>query len=535
MDTADSACASGKQGLLRNFSVISSMNFLIALLSYLRFAWVAKIFGADWKTDAFAVSLVVPFLIRDLITYTFASSFMPIYARVFEEQGRQGAVRFVNRVLTLMTIIGAVLLTAMFAGSRSVILAVSPGITPEMLTLATAMLKILAPMVLLKVMCVILTNFTYYDKRYLAGGIANLLDLLVSAVIILAAGPGYGIMILPISFTAGVTAMFLFMLVSAMKSGYRIDPNLQKDIYMPQLLRMAVPVLIGAAAAVMGPVVDKMLASFLRASSITALDYGDRIRVIVNNVAFAPFAVMAEVSFSAFAARGEISKMLAQVNSWMNKTSILIFPITAALTAVSFPFVSILFQRGSFSVEDARYVSYALACYAPWLLFTGLFTFTSRVFYALKDTATPVIIGLIGLVLNVLLNCILIEPWGIGGLALATSFALAVKAFYQAWALSRKLPGMEFRPILPEQLKMLLATGVMTAVMLFAQRALVFDPCGSFATRTVMLLVYLAAGTAAYLLVLALVRCRTLTEMVRQLGARIQGFLQLRSGKTASG
>lgn len=532
MEAPDTGNAPGSPGVLRGFSVLSSMNFLIALFSYLRFAWVASIFGADWRTDAFAISLVVPFLIRDLITYTFASSFLPIYARVFEEQGRKGAVRFVNRVLTMITISGTILLAAMYAGSRSVIHAVSPGVTPDMQTLASSMLKILAPMVLLKVMSVILTNFTYYDRRYLASGISNLLDLVVSAAIILAAGPRHGIMVLPISFTAGVGASFLFMLASAMKSGYIIDPNLEKDRYIPQLFRMAVPVLIGASAAVLGPVVDKMLASFLRASSITALDYGDRIRTIVNNVAFTPFAIMAEVSFSALAARGEVSRMLEQLNSWMNRTSILLFPIAAALTAVSFPFVSILFQRGSFTVENARYVSYALACYAPWLLFTGLFTLTSRVFYALKDTATPVTIGIIGLVLNVLLNFILIEPWGIGGLALATSFALGVKAFYQAWALSRKLPGVDFRPIVPEQMKMLLATGVMTLVMLAAQRVVEFAPDGSFPLRAGMLLLYVTAGTAAYLLMLAALRCSTMVGLIGQLRARIEGF---RRGRIARG
>lgn len=521
MNTTEEGTATKSPGVMKSFSVLSSTNFLIALLSYIRFAWVAKIFGADWRTDAFAVSLVVPFLIRDLITYTFASSFLPIYARVFEEQGRKGAVRFVNRVLTLVAVIGTLLLTAVFAGSRSVVLASSPGGSPEMLTLAASMLKILAPMVLLKVLSGILTNFIYYEKRFLSVGLASLLDLGVSAVLIIGAGSRFGIMILPISFTAGVAASFAFMLASAMKSGYKIDPNLEKDRYMPQLLRMAVPVLIGAAAAVMGPVVDKMLASYLRASSITALDYGDRIRTIVNNVAFAPFAIMAEVSFSALAARGELNRMLSQLNSWLNKTSMLIFPIAAALTAVSFPFVSIFFQRGSFSVENARYVSYALTCYAPWLLFTGLFTLTSRVFYALKDTMTPVIIGVIGLVLNILLNFILIEPLGIGGLALATSFALGVKAFYQAWALSRKLPGMEFRPILPEQMKMLLATAVMTVVLLLAQRVIAFAPHGSFTLRTGMFLFYLVTGSVAYIVMLAVLRCRTMVELFRQLKARL--------------
>jgi len=94
------------QGAVFGFSVLSLANLLTAVLSYLRFAGIARIFGADWRTDAFAVALVLPFLVRDLIVHSFGSTFLPIYARVVEKKGKKGGVRFTNLVITWVAVSG---------------------------------------------------------------------------------------------------------------------------------------------------------------------------------------------------------------------------------------------------------------------------------------------------------------------------------------------------------------------------------------------------------------------------------------------
>jgi putative peptidoglycan lipid II flippase len=503
------------------FSVLSLTNLLTAFLSYLRFAGIARFFGADWKTDAFAVALVVPFLVRDLIAHSFGSTFLPIYARVVEKRGLDGAGKFVNLVVTWVVIATVFLLALLFAGSRQVVLAVSPGGSGEMLHLAGAMLKVLLPMVLLRAVNGILSNFIQYQKRYSTLGLAGVLDLFVSTTMLFVVGSRWGIMILPISITVGVAVAFLYVFCKTVRSGYRPQPVLEKDVHLTQLFRMAVPVVLGTLAGFLGPVADKILASFLMPSSITALDYAERIKNIAFTVAFAPFAVMAEISYATGAARGEQEFLKGQLRTGLNQTSMLMFPLAAFLTAVSFPLVSVLFQRGSFTAENARYVAFALAFSAPWLLRSGLFTLTAKAFYALKDSTTPVVIGVTGLVVNVLLNFILIGPMGIGGLALATTLSSTLKAFYQTWALSRKLGGLGLRSILPEQVRMLSAMGIMTGAVILIQRLIPFEGDASLSARAGRLAVYAVSGFSAYILALIVLGCGTLSGFVAMLRKKL--------------
>lgn len=510
------------QGAVFGFSVLSIANFLIAVLSYLRFAGIARIFGADWRTDAFAVALVLPFLVRDLIVHTFGSTFLPIYARVVKMKGKKGAVRFMNLVMTWVAISGTLLMFPLFAGSRQAVVAVSPGSSPDMLAMASIMLRILVPTVLLRALSGILSIFIQYEKRFSTMGMAGVIDLGISTAMLFIVGPRWGVMVLPWSVTAGVGLAFGYVLVCAIRSGYRPEPVFEKDPHLGQLAKMAGPVMIGTLAGFLGPVADKILASFLMPSSITALDYADRIKNIAFAVAFAPFAVMAELSYSTKAARGEHEELIANFKYGLNQTSLIMFPMAALLTVIALPLVSVLFQRGNFTADNSRYVAYALMFYAPWLMRSGLFSLTSKAFYALKDSTTPVVIGVIGLAVNVLLNFILIAPLGIGGLALATTASSTLKAIYQTWALSRKMGGLGLREIMPEQLRMALALVAMIGAVLLLRTFLPFNPAESFTVRVIMLGIYGLSGSAVYVVTLATLRCRTLSDAVGRIRTMIR-------------
>lgn len=520
-DPVTARTAPKPQGAVFGLSVLSLTNFLVAVLSYLRFAGIARLFGADWRTDAFAVALVLPFLVRDLITHSFGSTFLPIYARVVEKRGRDGAVRFVNLVITWVAIAGALLMIPLFTGSRQAVTAVSPGGSPDMLAMASIMLRILVPTVLLRALTGILSIFIQYEKRFSTLGLAGVMDLGVSTAMLFAVGTGWGVMVLPWSVTIGVAVAFVYILSCAVRSGYHPEPVLEKDPHLAQLVKMAGPVMVGTLAGFLGPVADKVLASFLMPSSITALDYADRIKNIVFTVAFAPFAVMAELSYSTKAARGEQEQLLDRFRAGLNHTSLVMFPMAALITVAALPLVSVLFQRGNFSPENARYVAYALAFYAPWLMRSGLFTLTAKAFYALRDSATPVAIGVIGLAINVLLNFILIGPLGIGGLALATTVSSTLKAFHQTWALSRKLGGLGLRSILREQLKMLSAVGVMIGVVFILRGFFPFDPDRAFPVRVLMLTIYGLSGSVAYVAALVAFRCRTLSDVAGRIRMKL--------------
>ncbi len=503
-------------------SVLSVSSVFSALLSYFRFAQITAIFGANWRTDAVAIAMVFPFLVRDVVAHSFGSAFIPIYSRVMEERGHQGAVDFVNKTVSWLVLISSVLMAILWFSSGMLVKIISPSGSPELLDLSSALLRILLPLVILGTVNGIMANFIKYEKRFTTLAFAGVLGLSVSLLCLLLVKDTIGIKILPISMLIGSLAEMIFLFAQSYRSGFKIQPSIAGDSHMGDLAKMAFPVVGGTMIGFFAPIADKMLASFLPESSVTAIDYANRIKNIVLAVVFQPFLIFADLSFSAEAARGKAGELLSALRNNINISSFVMFPTAALLTVLAVPIVSVFFQRGNFTGDDSRYVGYALAFYAPWLAQFGIGSLVSRAFYAQKDSTTPVVIGVVGVIVNILLNLILVGPLGIGGLALATTLMSTSKTIYLTWSLSRKMGGLHLSLIAKEQVKILMANSVLVVTSLLLVGIWPFAVDASVATRFLQLFAYSVAGLSAMFVTLHLAKSSTLTTLVYQVAARIK-------------
>lgn len=504
-------------------SVLSSSSFVVALLSYFRFAQITAIFGANWRTDALAIAMVFPLLVRDVVAHSFGSAFIPIYSRVMEKRGHDGAVAFVNRTISWLILVSLLLVALLWFSSGLLVKIVSPNGSPELLFLATNLFRILLPIVIFATINGMLANFIKYERRFTSLALSRVLGLMVSLAVLLITRDGIGIKILPVSMLIGSLVEFVLLLTQSFRSGFKIQMSLSSDPYMLQLARMAFPVVGGTLVGFFAPVADKMLASFLPESSVTAIDYANRIKNIVLTVVFQPFLTFADLSFSAEAAKGKADKLLSTLRNNINISSFVMFPTAALLTVLAVPVVSVFFQKGNFTGEDSRYIGYALAFYAPWLAQFGVGSLVSRAFYAQKDSSTPVVIGVFGVVTNVLLNLILVGPLGIGGLALATTVTSTAKTIYLLWSLSRKMGGLDLRLILAEQFKILAANLLLVAGCLMLKHFWPFITEASLSTRFVQLFSYSAAGVVLMVLVLRSLGSITFSKVSSQITEKIRG------------
>ena len=81
--------------------------------------------------------------------------------------------------------------------------------------------------------------------------------------------------------------------------------------------------------------------------------------------------------------------------------------------------------------------------------------------YALHDTFTPVIIGVLAMVLNIALSFLWIQPLGYGGLALANSTATILEVIVLLWLLRRRMDGLDIASLLYSVIRCGLAASVM--------------------------------------------------------------------------
>jgi putative peptidoglycan lipid II flippase len=164
------------------------------------------------------------------------------------------------------------------------------------------------------------------------------------------------------------------------------------------------------------------------------------------------------------ASHEEFSHLLDWALRWV---FIIGVPATAALIVLAGPMLATLFHFGAFTAHDVEMSAQALVAFSLGLLGFILVKVLAPGFYARQDTKTPMRVGVIALVANIVLSIVLVFPLAHVGLALAISLA----AFVNAGLLFRLLRRAEIYRALPGWSLFLtrigLAAGIMAAVLLW--------------------------------------------------------------------
>src|SRR5512146_1008886 len=103
-----------KRRIARAAGLVSAMTLVSRLLGLVREQVFAALIGAGDHSDAFRIGFRIPNLLRDLFAEgALSAAFVPTYARVQKEGGRESAFALANRVLTVLAVLlGALVVVA---------------------------------------------------------------------------------------------------------------------------------------------------------------------------------------------------------------------------------------------------------------------------------------------------------------------------------------------------------------------------------------------------------------------------------------
>jgi putative peptidoglycan lipid II flippase len=156
---------------------------------------------------------------------------------------------------------------------------------------------------------------------------------------------------------------------------------------------------------------------------VSCLYYADRLVQFPLGLFAMATATAVMPSFSRQAAMGDYRALGDTFVHSMNLVFFITMPAMVGMIILREPIVALLFKRGAFDLQNTRLTAVALLYYCLGLwAFSGV-RIVIATFYALQDTRTPVKMGAISVVANVILGILLMGPLAHGGLALATSLA----------------------------------------------------------------------------------------------------------------
>lgn len=421
--------------LLRSGVLISICTLLSRVLGLVRDAALAFVLGASGSADAFYVAFKIPNFLRRLFAEgAFAQAFVPVLSDYKVNHGHQAVRELVAAVSGSLGLI-LLLVSALFmAFSPWVVYIFAPGFADnvEQLALASDLLTITFPYLM------------FISLTALAGGVLNSHDEYAVPAIT------------PIFLNFSLIIATVFFANDALQKetaiawGVFVAGALQLTFQLPFLARLnllpmpklgfshpgvkrifklMLPALFGVSVSQINLLLDTILASFLQTGSITWLYLSDRLYELPLGIfAIAISTVILPSLSRSFA--GEESGRFTSTLDWGLRTVLLIaVPSSLALYLLAEPLIATIFFRGALTVNDVSMAAMSLQAYSVGLVFMMLIKVLAPAYYARQDTKTPVKIGVIAMVANMVFNLLLVGPFGHVGLAMATTLSAALNAF----------------------------------------------------------------------------------------------------------
>lgn len=506
--------------LLRSSAIVGLMTMLSRVLGLARDIAIAALAGATGYADAFFVAFRIPNFMRRLFAEgAFAQAFVPVLSEFQATRSFADVQHLVNRVcgllgsslllVTVVAVVGAPVLTAVFA----------PGFIrdADKFALTIDLIRITFPYLLFISLAGFIGAILNTYQRF---AVPAFTPVILNISLITAAVWGVRFFNEPVYalawgvFFAGLL-QFLFQLPFLARLHLLPKPEIKlKDEGVRKILILMVPALFGVSVSQINLLLDTVLASFLPTGSVSWLYYSDRlVELPLGIFAIAISTVILPSLSRRFAV--EDKQYFAQTLDWAARLILLIsIPATIALFILAEPILVSLFYYGAMTERDVSMAALSLKSYTLGLIPFMLIKILAPGYFARQDTKTPVKIGIIAMVVNMVLNIIFVVPlhyyYHIGhvGLALATVCSALLNAGLLWHGLFKRQVYQVQKGFFRTLSIACIAASAMGLVLFFWPTGLGDWLAWSAIERVAHLAVMVAAGLSVYLLLLLLMGLR---------------------------
>lgn len=422
------------KALLKSTTVVVTMTVISRIFGFLRDMVTAQMFGAGAAFDAFSVAFRIPNFMRRLFAEgSFSQAFVPVLSEYQKQKSPAEIQQFINAMigslgisLLLVTILGILL-------APGIVHVFAPGFEQQGMRfdLAVNMLRITFPYLTF----ISLTAFSgailnTYSRYWVAAFTPVFLNIsMIATAVWLSPWLSTPIMALAWGvFIAGVVQLFFqapFLYQLRLMPRPRID---FKNSGVVRVLKLMVPALFGVSVSQINLLLDTLFASLLVVGSVSWLYYSDRLMEFPLGV----FGVAISTVILPHLSRHHASQAQQHFSltlDWALRMILLVAtPAALVLALLAGPLLATLFHYGHFDNYAVLMARKSLAMFALGIAPCMLIKVLAAGFYAKQDLRTPVRIGIVAMVANMLFNVLFIFPFAHAGIALATSLAALLNA-----------------------------------------------------------------------------------------------------------
>lgn len=515
-----------KEQLFKAAGIISAASILSKVLGFFRETALAGVFGATKATDAYLVATIIPWMLFSVISAGLSTTLIPVFTQRVHDAGEDAGQHFINTLVNFVLVFCLVMSVIGVFFAPQIIRVVAPGFSGETAELTIQLTRLLLPMMIFFGLTAVITGYLQAKERFTWPALVGIPFNLIMILAIILAGKYFGIVGVAVGSVLATASQLLIMIPGLKKVKYRYQMKIDlKDPGFRRVGKLIVPILLATGAGQLGLIVDRMLASGLAEGSISALNFGTRLTQLPLGIFVVAVTTVLYPTFSKLAADHEIGGLRRILVGGVRASIFMTLPMAVGLIVLREPIVRILFERGAFDAQATEMTAYAVFFFSLGLLPMALRDVISRVYFALQDTVTPMMLGIGAVVINIILNLILVKPLAHGGLALATSLASLFAVIVLFAVLRKRLGGLGGLEMWDSFWRVSLASAAMGCgvVALWNLLARVY-PDPSFFLEAGLLGLVICAGVVIYCLasyLLGLPELKLLVEFIRKATRRV--------------
>ena len=406
--------------------------FLTRILGFVRERVFASYFGSGREADAFRAALKIPNIIRNLLGEgTLSASFIPVYAALLERGEEHTAKKLAASVLNLvvMLAIGGAVAGAVFAPVITDIAA--PGFDEATRDITVTLVRIMFPMAGIMIVSAWCLGVLNTHRRFFLSYSAPMMWNVAQIVTLVMFGSWFAgwrgvqlVTALAWGALAGSILQVAMQLPSALSlAGIVRDKTNEASRELQRVVRAWVPVVIGAGVWQVSSLIDTQLGSLAGPGSVAVLGYAYLLATLPVSLFGVSIAAASLPELSRDAATMSAEATRERLSQAAGRVAFFIVPSAIALAAFGDLAVGALYQTGSFDAVQTQVVTGVLAAYSIGLPAQASVRLLTSGHYALGDTRTPLIVALVTVITGATLGFVLMDVYGVAGIALGSAVA----------------------------------------------------------------------------------------------------------------
>jgi putative peptidoglycan lipid II flippase len=508
-----------KRQMFRSSLIVGVFSLLGGVAGILVETSIAARLGLSGRSDAFYVAFTIPYIITNLLSATGQFSLVPFFGTLEARHSKEDLWRgFSYAVSVIFVVLGAIVLLGVATASW-VIRGIAPGLTQAQTLVAAQLARWLFLVIVPAGIAEVFRSFLLSQRHFALPSAAGFIRNALVIAVVIGAFSRLGYYSIVVGYLAGYLVL-LFILGGQILISFPIRYSfaLRGGGETFQNLRGAGAAQLGGAISwQVVVIVERIIASFLPAGTLTALNYGLKIMATLGEMLAGSVGTVALPALSRAVAQKAHPEVRKIFQDTIEISMAIVVPVAVFCLLLGRNIIRLVFERGNFTAESTALLAMVFFYYSLSLL---PYSFTRvLVFYFFARHEGGVFLRFANILFGLTLAFDLIY---VGGLHLGAKGIpmglLTASVLTTGLAYQRNLAELKRifdRSLVWYTLKTFLA-GLLAAALIVELRSSISQP----QTRTanfLYLCVICGAGSLVYFATLAATRAVPVTQMAAEL------------------